>query len=400
MIKENKPMRNQSSSESNDDIHQISSKLTAPRRVGIIINTPGQVHFYKYIYRNLIDHGHNVYIIARDVGDTIPLLCEFDLPHSVFSIPPASKVGKVLSLPRGLLTAVSQLKKSNIDIITGFGVYDAYASALLGVPNVVFCDNEPRIGMRSYEVQFKLFFPFVDSIVTPSFFREDLGEKHIRINGTKELAYLHPNYFHPDDSIFDILGIDRGESYSLLRFNGLGAFHDLGVNGFSLEEKQTLVKELEKYGPVFISSEKGVPPGLENNIIRIPKNKIHDALYFASLFVTDTQTMATEASILGTPTVRCNSFVGKSDMGNFVELEKRYGLLFNFRDSRDAIKKALELINNNVKSEWGLKRECFLKDKIDLTTFMTWFIENYPRSFSEMRTHPEVQYSDSAISGP
>jgi predicted glycosyltransferase len=40
--------------------------------------------------------------------------------------------------------------------------------------------------------------------------------------------------------------------------------------------------------------------------------------------------MTTEAAVLGTPAIRCNSFVGKRDMGNFIELEKKYGLIFNF----------------------------------------------------------------------
>jgi hypothetical protein len=37
-------------------------------------------------------------------------------------------------------------------------------------------------------------------------------------------------------------------------------------------------------------------------------------------------------------------------------------------------------------------RERFLQDKIDVTAFMVWFIENYPDSFHTMRKNPDYQY--------
>lgn len=358
----------------------------AKRRVGIIVNTPAQVHFYRHIYHLLLQHGHEAFIIARGERETLDLLHDFELPYTVFCSPPGSKMDMLLSLPRNVIDATGILRERRVDIVTGFGVYDAYASALLGASNIVFIDNEPGIGKRSYQVQFHLFFPFVDTIVTPSFFREDLGRKHVRIEGMKEFAYLHPNRYRPDDSILDVLGVGRGERFSLLRFNSLSAFHDLGVGGFTMEQKIMMARELERHGQVFISSEKGLPRELEKWAISIPKRRVHDVLTYASLLVTDTQTMATEAAILGTPTVRCNSFVGARDMGNFIELENRYHLLFNYRDPAMAIAKATELVKDEgAKAEWGRRRSALLRDSIDVTAFMTWYIENYPQSYRAVR---------------
>jgi predicted glycosyltransferase len=362
------------------------------RRVGIIVNTPAQVHFYHHIYERLLEDGHQAFIIARAEQETMDLLHEFDIPHSIFSTPPESKVGKILTMPRDVVSASQLLKKERVDIITGFGVYDAYCSALLSVPNVLFIDNEPKIGLRSYALQFRLFYPFVDTLITPSYFREDLGEKQIRINGIKEFAYLHPNYYAPDDSVFGELGVNKGERYFILRFNGLSAFHDLGVGGFTPKAKVALVKELEEHGHVFISSEKDVPTELKKHVIKIPKSRIHDALYYASLLVTDTQTMATEAAILGTPTVRCNSFVGPHDMGNFIELENRYRLLFNFSDFKEAMSKAIEIAEDDgAKAEWGRRRNRLFEENIDVTAFMAWCIENYPESLNELRSDTTLQ---------
>ena len=377
---------------SDEPIYEAAPAPFALRRVGIIVNTPGQVHFYRHIYANLVARGHHAIILARAERETLALLNEFGLPYDIFSRPPTSKMSSIFSLPRNVINATNILKRHRVDIVTGFGVYDAYASALLGIPNLVFIDNEPKIGKRSYEIQFRLFYPFVDHLITPSYFKADLGRRHIRIDGLKEFAYLHPHNFQPDDSILKDLSLGQGEKYTVLRFNGLSAFHDLGVGGFSDDDKERLVQKLEKDSIVLISSEKGVPPALEDRVIQVPKKRIHDVLYHASLLVTDTQTMATEAAILGTPTVRCNSFVGDNDMGNFIQLEDRYHLLFNIKRPDEAIQKSIDLIkDNNAKEEWTRKRDQLCRDNIDVSDLMTWCIEHFPKSVAELQADPNIQ---------
>jgi predicted glycosyltransferase len=103
--------------------------------------------------------------------------------------------------------------------------------------------------------------------------------------------------------------------------------------------------------------------------------------------------MTTEAAVLGTPAVRSNSFVGINDMGNFIELEQKYNLIFNYSDQKSALLKAIELLKiSDVKEKWIKKRDTLLQDKIDVTSFLVWFTENYPESFEEMKRHPEIQY--------
>ena len=337
------------------------------------------------------ERGNAVYLIARDYGETITLLNELNLDYYIYSRPTVSKHGKVLSLPFDVLRAYNYLRSLNIDIITGFGVYDAFTAFLLRVPAIVFNDSEPLANMKSYAIQFKLYMPFISVMITPESFKQDLGGKQIKINSYKELAYLHPNYYKPDDSIFDLLGLAHNEDYVLLRFNAFDAVHDFGIRGFSANDKIRLVNELEKYAKVFISSEAGIPDEINDRVMKIPKSRIHDAIYYAKMLVTDTQTMTTEAAILGTPTIRCNHFVGPNDMGNFVELEKKYGLIFNYSEPDKSINKAVELIqDNNLRNEWDAKRDILLKDKTDITAFMVWFVENYPRSLCEYKKNPDA----------
>ena len=45
----------------------------------------------------------------------------------------------------------------------------------------------------------------------------------------------------------------------------------------------------------------------------------------------------------------------------------------------------------NLKEIWQKRRENMLNDKIDVTAFMVWFIENYPESVEQMKINPSYQ---------
>ena len=264
-------------------------------------------------------------------------------------------------------------------------MFGAHVSKLTKAKSIIFTDSEPAKIINS------LTFPFADVICTPSCFKNDLGKKHIRYDGYHELAYLHPNYFTPNPAVLDEVGLDKDDTFVILRFVSWTASHDVGQHG--ILDKTALVHELERYGQVFITSEGRLDDELVKYKIKVSPEKLHDLLYYTDLLMGDSQTMTTEAAVLGTPAIRCNSFVGENDMGNFIELEQKYGLIFNYNDPDRAIEKAVELIQKpNLKEEWKKKREKLLKDKIDVTAFMVWFIENYPESFKEMRENPEIQY--------
>jgi hypothetical protein len=47
------------------------------------------------------------------------------------------------------------------------------------------------------------------------------------------------------------------------------------------------------------------------------------------------------------------------------------------------------LLYPNLKEEWQQKRLKMLGDKIDVTSFWTWFIDNYPDTISQIKQEPE-----------
>lgn len=354
-------------------------------RAAVFVNTPAQVHFYKNIIASLERNGNDVFVLARNYGTTVELLNELGLLFFVYSRPPQSKLGKIALLPKDVVTAFRFLKDKRIDVISGFGAYSTSTARLLGATDITFQDSEGTISAAWWAI-IKYTQLLTDVFVTPSSFTQELGAKHLRVESYKELAYLHPRYYRPDESVLDLLGVAKLKNYAVLRFNAFDATHDLGVTGMSNADKVILVKELEQYGDVFVSSESGVPEQIRDHVLRVPNERIHDVLYYATLLITDTQTMATEAALLGTPTIRSNAFVGKKDMGNFTELEREYGLLFNVRTTSEVKAKAIELLQDSqVKEKWQARRARMLKTKVDLTALMCQLIEEYPASFQQFK---------------
>ncbi|MAC85900.1 MAG: hypothetical protein CMC94_03015, partial [Flavobacteriales bacterium] len=204
----------------------------------------------------------------------------------------------------------------------------------------------------------KIVAPLASVVITPDNYSLNYGSKHKKVSGLLEDCYLHPTVFTPDGSLVEKLGFSPQKPYYILRFISWDASHDINKYGFTNKEKIKLVQYLSKSGDVYISSEGLLPSELEKYRIKIPASKIHHVLHFATLYVGDSQTMATESALLGTPSIRYNSFVGENDMSNFVLLEHKFKLLKNYSNFTDAFNCAKNFISNsNNKMEWLNKRD-------------------------------------------
>ena len=75
------------------------------------------------------------------------------------------------------------------------------------------------------------------------------------------------------------------------------------------------------------------------------------------------------------------------------DLEK-YGLVNNFRSFEGVLPKIEEILTNfNYKKIYSERQRVMLKNKIDVTSFILWFIENYPNSAQTMSANPDHQNS-------
>lgn len=342
------------------------------------IGHPAHVHLFKNLINNLERDGHIVRIVTRDKDVTLKLLDAYKFKYDVMGRYYTTMKGKIYDFIKTDLKLFKIAIKTKPDILIAVGdPYVAHVGKLIGKPSIVFTDTE------NAKLANKLTFPFATVICTPSCYKDDLGKKQVRYNGYHELAYLHPNYFQQDPSILDELGLSRDDKFIVVRIISWSASHDIGDRGF--KNIREVIKSLEKFGRILITSEIKLPYDLEKYKITISPEKIHHLLSFAELYIGESATMASESAILGTPSI----FISTSRRGYTDEQESRYGLVYTFSESHDAqekaIKKALELLNDNeVHKKWREKRKKLLSEKIDVTKFMIEFIENYPKSFYEL----------------
>jgi predicted glycosyltransferase len=353
------------------------------------IGHPAHVHYFKNLIRILEKNGHQIAITTRDKEISLSLLDSYRFQYTCTGKNLTSKIGKLYSILRNDLAIFRVAKIFKPDLfISFFSPFAAHVGKLIGKPVIGFNDTENA----TISIMFAK--PFTDIIIVPNCYKGKLPiNKKITFSGYLELSYLHPHRFVPDPSVLDLLGIGENEKYVILRFVSWSAGHDLGHFGISLDMKRTAVKEFSKYAKVFISSEKKLPDDLMKYQISIPPEMMHSALFYAMLLYGESATMASEGAVLGTPAI----YVDNEGRGYTDEEEKKYGLVFNFTESKEdqelSIIKGVELLKTlDIKRIWQGKRKKMLSEKIDVTAFMVWLIENYPESAITMKQNPDYQY--------
>jgi len=352
-------------------------------KIFIDMGHPAHVHYFKNLIRIMQNKNHEFFLTARRKDCTFELLNFYNFKYFDRGKGSPTLIGKIFYMIKADYLLLKHAKDFNPDLFLSFGSpYAAHVSKLLNKPHIAFSDTgHARFNNIMYV-------PFTNSICTPVCFKKDFGKKQIRFNGYMELCSLHPNYFKPNPKILNSLGIGKNEKYVILRLVSWKASHDIGQLGLRSEDKQMLIKQISKHAEVFISSEEELPHDLRKYQIKISPEKIHDALAYATLYLGEGATMASECAMLGTPAI----YISSLSAGTLEEQEKN-GLIFGYRTSQGVIDKALELLEtSNIKEIWQVKRQKMLFEKIDVTAFMVWFVENYPESARIMENNPYYQY--------
>lgn len=353
----------------------------------IDIGHPAHVHYYRNLAHELIGKGHKVVWVIKDMKVAKSLLDHYGFEYIVVPKKGDGILGKFLRQIQYDVLLWQICMKEKINLAIGTSVTIAHVSKVTPIKSIVFDDDDDEV----QPLVTKYVNPFADTLLSP----EALRGKRRRIDtiyypGYHELAYLHTNRFIPDPSVLTESGLGEGESFFIMRFNVFKAHHDVGIKGLSIGQKLRLIEILRPYGKVFITTEREIEPDLQEYQIRIDPEKIHSLMAYATIFLGDSQTMTSEAAMLGIPSLRCNSFAGR--ISYLEEQEKKYGLTFAFLPEQfdRMIIKLNELLSNpNLITEWQQKRQKMLDDKIDVTSFWTWFIDNYPGSINKIQNSPD-----------
>ena len=314
------------------------------------IEHPAHVHFFKYVIWELQKNKkNNIVVVAFDKDITIDLLNSFKIEHINLKSYGKSLLAKGFKMPFISLRLAYIGLKYKIDIFAGISIFAAQAAFLIRKKGYVFTDTEHATE------QIALFKPFATKILTPQCFIKDLGKKHVRYDGFHELAYLHPNCFKPKLSVLEDLGLTKNDKFFVLRFVSWDASHDIGQKGISFNTKVKLIQLLKSHGKIIISSESELPSEFEEFRMNICSTKMHDLLSYATLFIGEGATMASECVMLGTPAVYVNSL----NMGYLIEQEI-LGLLYSMRTDVGLIELVGQLLKENDLKNNRLK---FLRKK-------------------------------------
>ena len=355
---------------------------------------PAQVHNFRLVREELTKDGHKVFWLTTPKDIATNLLDVYGIPYEVLHKPNKGIVSKAWTLLRNVLWEMRYLRRNKIEVaITRTCPYTTIAAKLCGVKHIIIDDTEHAAE------QVKVLSNRADAILLPECFWFQLRKDEIRFPGNIELHYLHPKRFCPAP-VWDLLGIEEGTRFAIVRFVKWDAWHDTQlVGGFTLDQKRELIKRLSKHLRVFISSESELPADLEPYRIQIQIERMHDVQAAAALFVGESATMASESVVLGTPAIYIDE-VGRG----YTDEEAREGLLWMYRPvpNRSAMKsdepswisggveecieKAEEIADAKFDSAtYAQRHKEWLASKIDCTAFLTWFVENYPSSVAEAR---------------
>lgn len=342
----------------------------------IDIGHPGHVHLLRNVAKELEGKGHRIYYSVRDIPVAKRLMEHYGMkPWLDLGGKKDSLLGKALTVAHQDVEILRFVRKNHIGLGLSSGLVLSHVSKLSKMRSFVFDDDDDAVEPLSVKYEH----PLSNVVFTPDCIRRKT--KHaVYYAGTHELAYLHPHRFTPDPSVLQRAGIQNGERFFIMRFVALKGHHDVGQQGLTMVQKNALVELLKPHGRVIITSERAIEPEFEQYRLPVPPEDIHSLMAYSSMFLGDSQTMTSEAAILGVPALKCNTFAGRLSVPNM--LEKRFDLCYAytpdcFDEMYHRIGQLLSKPQDALRYEWNQKRQRMLNELVDPTAFFLNYIENY-----------------------
>ena len=343
-------------------------------KIQIDINHPAHVHYYRNFIKLMEAKGHKFFVTNRDSKMINQLLDYYGIEHTIRNKRPEKKgtVASLMNLLRMILWCTRKSLTFHPDIYMGFASSaSAITSWLFRKPSILIDDTEHNA------MNHKLYMPFCSTVLTPFYFKKNLGNenKQIRFNAYVEQLYLHSAYYRNNASVLDELNV-KPKEYVIVRYIAYDAHHDLKVHPLSEDTKKNIVKEISKRYRVFVSLEKGVnDPFYDEYVLKISPEKMHDLEANAKFMVAEGATMASESFLLGVPYLYLNPLI----VGYIDYQCKNYSdRCYRTIDGDEALRIVSQLMDKNTDSEAGRKE--VEKSTIDPTAYLEWFVEHYPES--------------------
>jgi len=344
------------------------------KRIIFDLNHPADFHFFKRLMGDLEDRGYKIRVIARDKDCLHTLLRHHGIKFISRGKGRHSITGKYLYAVFNVALLARQLIRFRPALSVSLSSpYLILASRIFSIKTLTYIDTDfnPRI------------FPFIRRahyVFTPAGFQHTFHHNHFRLNTMKEMAYLAW-----DKAVHEKPGVG-----CFFRITRTDSVHHSPESGLDLTRIVELINNICQKYPCILSSEVPSLPGLSGQIEKANITEVHAQLQSCRVFWGNSATMAAEAALLGVPAI----FVGAEKFSYLIELEE-YGLLHCFHpsevDSSVEKLKAL-LIQQPDRGEYIRALSRFCGGKIDITSFLLWFIENLPLSPNILRENPKIQH--------
>ncbi len=355
----------------------------------IFMGHPAHFHLFRFMIPALQKNGHEVKVLIRN-KDILEELCQKSGLTYTNVLPEQRGKGLsslALSYARKYRRISKIIREFKPTLLLGSEPSLVHLGKFYKIPSIVFSEDDAAIIQKFA----KITYPLTDVILSPASCNAGKWEyKKIGYNGFHKLTYLHPKVFVPDRNEIKELG--EGDFF-VLRFAQLHAYHDTNRSGITKAIATRLIDILKPHGKIYITSERELEPEFEPYRLAIDPLKIHHALSFAKLYIGDSQSMAVEAALLGTPGIRFNDFAG--EIGVLNELEQVYGLTHSVKTTEPEKLYSLTeslVSDQELKHQFQLKRKKLLDEKINVFEFFMWFIQNYPESKQRMQSGMDYQY--------
>lgn len=333
-----------------------------PRKtVAFLPSHPAQLWLMRPVEALVSQFADTIWVL-RDKDCELALADAMGLDYVVLSSATRGLWRNGLVLFRDVFRAVRLMLARDIDVfVTKYGAGNI-AARLLRRKSIAFNDDDadvvPFIAWTSY--------PFANHVIAPTVTRMGrFDRKTLRFRGNYELFYLHPNRFVPDEGVLAQLGVAKDERFAIVRLSALEAHHDVGIRGVGEDLLRRIIALAGDDVRLFISSEKPLSGEFEPYRLPIPPERMHHALAQAEFLVGDSQTMTSEAAVLGTPSFRLSGFVGRL---SYIEELQDFGLSFGFRPGEEdrLIEQLGDLLRMPDRREhFQALRQAFLRAKID-----------------------------------
>ena len=281
---------------------------------------PADVWTLGAVEDRLLANGEETLWLSRPGKDSVVELIEArGRPHVRASTAGTSMLGLARELLVRDWRAWRTVRRFTPDVVLTRSPAGVHAARLTRTPVLYDTDDGHVAGFLYYVAG-----PLANIIASPTATEKNYGKQHRRYQGYKELFYLHPSRFSPDPEIRGELGLEPAERFHVLRLTAFTASHDVSEAGMSRAQIDRVIEMMSATGTVLISSEAELPPDLADRRISAAHHRFHHVLAAADLVVGDSQTVCSEAGVIGTPSLRFNTWAGRHPYQ--VELEERWGL--------------------------------------------------------------------------